>query len=76
MSPDEAKALAMILQTEFSLSGRWAHLVNSPRSAIFASEYSKSSQPFHENNIFSTVSAAQDYLGIDDLGYYMDWYSL
>ncbi len=73
MSPREAEKLVNLLQKELALSGRWAHLIDSPRSAVSANEYGKHCEEFHDNNIFSSVEAAGDYLDIEDLEKYLEW---
>ncbi len=72
MSPKDAEKLAHLLQEEISFTGRWAHLINTPHSAVSANEYDKHSAEFHGNGIFSSIEAAAEYLGIPDLRKYVD----
>lgn len=73
MSREEIARLAKLIQEISPLSGRWAHIIDTPRSAVSASEYGRYSAEFHENNFFSTVEATAEYLDIPELEKYLAW---
>lgn len=73
MSRHEVAELASVLCNEVKISGRWAHIIDSPASAVTASRYSQQCEKFHENNMFSTIEAAADYLEIEELNKYLEW---
>ncbi len=56
---------------EHGLSGKWAHLISTPRSAVSADKYKQASKDIHDNNMFSSVAAAANYVGVADLEKYL-----
>jgi hypothetical protein len=65
MSPEEVEQLAQrTTQLGFS-SERWAYLTDSPLATALSILYREHIAEVHEGEVFSTVAAASEYLGIN-----------
>jgi hypothetical protein len=65
ISPEEIRTAAVQIATEKRTAGKWAIMIDEPRGTALATLYVNAVAGKYPLRIFSTVTAASEYLGRD-----------